>query len=111
MLKPDLSSASLHILNTSHLTLRDFHYYPFKITGFARIPLSPAGFTIILWKKYQCGVYTGLTVARFAISYGGPAAKMLSADYRHEYFCVSCPASSRFVLLDSNNNVVVFDIF
>ena len=54
IVEPDLSDASLHVIIISELILHDFVYVSFqKATGFARIPLSPAGLT-----KNMNGEYT-----------------------------------------------------
>lgn len=45
ILKPDLSSASLHVINTCELLMIS-KMYSFKNTGFARIILFPAGLIV-----------------------------------------------------------------
>ena len=118
ILKPDLSTASLHVINTFELTPHDFNYVSFQDYRICEDTL------VSCWSYYdggwggppsQCGVYTGLTSARFAdvISHGGPAAKMLlpeigSSKYLSHFLC---PASGRFVLLDSSDTVAVLDLF
>ena len=115
MLEPDLSTASLHVINTPEPTPHDFQYVIFQDYMICEDTL------VTCWKyddrvpgdQYQCGVYTGLTSARFAnlISNGGPAAKMLLPNIEREHCLYSCPASGRFVRVDSNNNVAVLDVF
>ena len=116
VLKPDLSTPSLHVINTSELTPHDFDYVFFQDYRICEDTL------VSCWSYHnerdpsrsQYGVYTGLTSARFAdvISHGGPAAKMLFPDIGCRYLShCSCPASGRFVLLDSNNNLAVLDLF
>ena len=117
MLKPDLSAASLHVINTSELTPHDFDYVSFEDYRICEDTLVSCWIDFDHGRQRASGVYTGLTSSRFAniISHGGPAAKMLLPDIGREYRPFSCPASGRFVLLvrdDSNNgNVVVFDFF
>jgi hypothetical protein len=110
MLKPDLSTASLHFINTfepSPHDLRNVIFDDYNICEDA---------VVSLWLRdspFQSGVYTGLTSARFAniISQGGPAAKMLLPDIGHVYRPYPCPASGRFVLLDASDSVTVYDFF
>ena len=111
MLKPDLSTASLRVINSYYVTPDDFNYVSFESYRICEDTLvscfaSDGG-------DRQCGVYTRLTSAPFAnvISHGGPAAKMLFPDIGHEYRLLSCPASGRFVRLDTNNSVTVLDFF
>ena len=115
MLKPDLSTTSLRVINTPELCPRDFHFLFFQDYKFCEDTL------VSCWfyddhdhpGQYQCGVYTGLKFTRFAvISHGGPVAKRLSPNLGHEYHLVPCPASGRFVLMDIGcHSVVVFDLF
>ena len=104
IVKPDLSDASLHVINTSELTPHDFEDVFFQSYRICEDIL------VSCWTTYdppQCGAYTGLTSARFAhgISYGGPAAKMPIFGY--EYPISLCPASGRFVHLDSGGLAVL----
>ena len=116
IVKPDLSDASLHVIHTSELTPHNFDHVSFESYRIFEDTL------VSCWiddcpddpDPYQCGIYTGLTSARFAnvISQGGPAAKMLLPVMgSHHYRLFSCPASGRFVLLDSWRNVIVLDFF
>ena len=111
LLKPDLSTASLHVINNSELTPHDFNYVYFEDYRVCEDTL------VSCWifdddESSQSGVYTGLTSARFAdiISLGGPAARMLLPD-SDCYIFYSCPASGRFVLVDDNDSVAVLDFF
>ena len=113
MLKSDLSTASLQFINTSELSPYDFDYVFFQDFRICEDTL------VSCWfyddhddpDQYQCGVYTGLT-SRFAvISHGGPATKMLLPNIGRRFLLFSCPASGRFVLVDSTNSVSVVDLF
>jgi hypothetical protein len=115
MLKPDLSTASLHAINTSELSRHDFNCVSFEDYRICEDTLVSCLFRAKDLIPYQ-RVYTGLTSDRFAniISQGGPATKMLLPDIGHEYRLLSaCPASGKFVLLvrDGSNSVVVLDFF
>ena len=107
LLKPDLSTASLQVINATELIP-----YDFKCVFFQSYRICEDTLVSCLSNDRQRRVYTGLTSARFSniISHGYPAAKMLP-DIGHEYNFVSCPASGKFVLLVENNTVVVLDIF
>ena len=109
-LKPDLSTASLRVINTSELTPHDFDDVFFQDYRVCEDTL------VSCWRHgnyYQSGVYTQLTSTRFdsVVSQGGPVAKMSSPDDWREYLLYSCPASGRFVLVDGNNTVSVLDFF
>jgi hypothetical protein len=129
MLEPDLSTASLHVINTSEITPHDF--------GGVYLPeYMICGDTLVSWymdsnynpeslgDQYQGGIYTRLTTAAcqcFAngiISHGGPAANMLLPDIGHEYDLFLCPASGRFVRVDfgasdsdSTSSIAILDFF
>jgi hypothetical protein len=124
MLKPDLSTASLHVINTSEPYPRDFCSSFFQEYKICENTLFSCWFDDDHDHhpgQYECGVYTGSKVIRFPfILHGGPAAMRLSPDltiklasshsYRYDVFL--CPASGRFVLRNTNyNNLVVFDLF
>jgi hypothetical protein len=115
ILKPDLSAASLHVIN-------DYEHTPdnlcFVANGdywicedtlvFTGTDLNPRA------NPYQSGVYTVSTSPRTIvnrISHGGPAAKMLLPGIGRKYVVFSCPSSGRFVRLDSSNLVAVLDFF
>ena len=114
LLQPDLSAASLHVMNISEQT-HDFKYVSFEDYRICEDTL------VSCWfhndddsDQYQCGVYTGLTRTRFVVtSRDGRrhAATMLIPGIAHEYHLFSCPVSGRFVLLNSSNSVVVLDFF
>jgi hypothetical protein len=87
MLKPDLSTASLHVINIYELSPHDFNYATFEDYRICEDTLFSCWIYDDLLRPYQCGVYTGLTSARFTniISRSGPAAKMLLPDIGLKY--------------------------
>ena len=119
MLKPDLSTASLHVVNTGELTPLDFPFSSFW--GGYKICEDTL---VICWnaegchfnppsRKTQCGVYTGSTSTRFTNvnSNGGSALNMLLPDIGDWWLgCEVCPASGRFVLQDIDG-LIVLDVF
>ena len=111
IIKPDFSDASLHVINSSELDFHNFYYVSFQSYRICEDTL--VSFWIDIDDQYRCGVYTGLTSARFAniISDGGFAARMLLPDIGDEYRLFPCPAFGRFVRLDGNNSVSVLDFF
>ena len=113
IVKPDLSDASLHVINTSELTPHNFDYVSFQSYRICEDILVSCWMNYH-WhpSRYQCGIYTGLTSDRFSnvIARGGPAAKML-LHLGRGYSLFSCPASGRFVFLDGRNSVTVLDFF
>ena len=121
LLKPDLSTASLHVINISELTPHDFNHVNFQEYTICEDTLVSCWFYRTSSNngrrnqlEYQRGVYTtGLSSARFAnvTSQGGPAAKMLLSDIGPNCDLSLCSASGRFVLLDSSNSVIVLDLF
>ena len=104
-LKPDLSSASLHIINTyphnSHwVSLQNYRICEDALVSF--------------WvhdnrrrNRYQCGVYTSAK----GTSHRSPAPNMLLPDIGCKYVIFSCPASGRFVRPDSTDGVAILDFF
>ena len=118
ILKPDLSTASLHVVNTPELTP---HNFPFVYMEDYRICEDTL---VSCWfvhanrldtpsrSRFQWGVYTGSMSARFSNITGGPAFKMLLPiiDIRSKCRYILCPASGRFVLRDIDD-VAVLDIF
>jgi hypothetical protein len=116
MLEPNLSTASLHVINTSEHTPLDFVYTfipDYRICEDTLVSCWIYEDRLRNPGQYQCLVYTGLTFARSAnvISDGRPAAKLLLPDIGRRYLPFSCPASGRFVLRDSTNSVTVVDLF
>ena len=116
MLKPDLTTASIRVINTSEPTPHNFDYVFFQDYRICEDALVSCwisnSYHLNFWTR-SCGVYTGLTSTRFAnvISRGGPTAKMLLPDIgRHgNYNLYLCPASGRFVLVDSGRRLAVLD--
>ena len=118
ILKPDLSTASLHVVNTPELTP---HNFPFVYLEDYRICEDTL---VSCWfvhanrldtpsrSRFQWGVYTESMSARFSNITGGPAFKMLLPiiDIRSKCRYILCPASGRFVLRDIDD-VAVLDIF
>ena len=117
VLEPDLSTASLNVINTSELTPHDFNRVQFQEYTICEDTLVSCwfykNFRYNGRDQYQWGVYTGLTSDRFAnvISHGGPTAKMLMLDIGRKHDLYWCSASGRFVVLDSSNSVIVLDFF
>ena len=106
-LKPDLSTASLHV-NTSEVTPHDFDDAFFQDWRICEDTL----FTC--WQNenyYQSGIYTQLTSVRFdnVVSHAGPVVKMSPPGNRREYRLFSCPASGRYVNVNSNRTISVLD--
>jgi hypothetical protein len=112
MIKPDLSTASLHLINISEDTHDLFHVLiqPYWICEDTLVScwIDEDG----RQDQYQCGVYMGLTSPPFVngISHGGPAAKMLLPNIGHKSSLFLCAASGRLVRLDGNS-VSVLDFF
>ena len=109
MLKPDLSTASLHVINTSELPPHIHYLEDYRICEDTLVSC---------WNyRYKCGVYTGLTSGRFANATSNgdpPTKKLLLSDMGCEYIPHLCPASGRFVLLClccTDKNVAVLDVF
>ena len=111
LLKPDLTTAFLRSIYTSELTAQEFDYVYFHDYTTCQD---------ITWfyddrREDQCLLYTGLTSSPscFAniISHGGPWAKMFLPDIGCMYHLLSCPASGRFVRLDSNDSIAILDFF
>ena len=110
IVEPDLSDASLHVINTSELTPHGFEFVYLQSYRICEDTL------VSCWAQphphqSQCGVYTGSTSVPFGSV--GPAAKMLLSEIGHGYRHIfSCPASGRFVALpDSGTSVFVLDFF
>ena len=118
ILKPDLSTASLHVINTSEPTPLHFEteslddYRICEDTLFSCWCYAARAFNTPSRNKYQWAVYMGSTSARFSnvTSNDSPAAKMLLPEIGLYCKYILCPASGRFVLLDVAD-VAVLDIF
>ena len=123
MLEPDLSTASLHVINTYEITPQDFRdgtvsYLPeYTICGDTLVScyINSIYNPDTRRMKYQSGVYTGLTTVNGIISHGGPAAVMLLPDFGRRYKLFPCPTSGRFVRVpvdsDKSNSIAVLDFF
>ena len=115
MLKPDLSTASLHVINAYQPTPHHSEYVTFQDYMICEDTL------VSCWiyndgrpHQYECGAYSGLTSARSTniISHGGLATKILLPDNGHdEYVLFSCLAPGRFVRLDRGDSVADPDFF
>ena len=117
VLKPDLSTASLRVMNASEPTQAIPHNFDHVIFQDYRICEDSL---VSCWKhKYfhrlneRWGLYTGSWSTRFAYinSQGGPAAEMLLPVIGRNYVFSLCPASGRFVLVDSSSRLAVLDFF
>ena len=116
IIKPDLSDASLHVINASEITPHDFNVVSFLCYRICEDTLVSCWINHYHQNQNQrgLGLYTGLTSARSSniISHGGPAAKMsLPKIGHHDFRHFSCPASGRSVLVDCRNSVFVLDFF
>ena len=106
-LQPDLSAASLHVMNISEQTAHDFKYVSFEDYRICEDTLVSCW---TLDNKPGCGVYMSLPFAN-GISHGGPVAKMLLSGIGD---CVPylCPASGRIVRLDKERSRAdLYDFF
>ena len=130
MLKPDLSSASLRIINAFEPTRHNFKHVDFEdymicedslvSCWFSRMT-RPSGRVV----QCSCGFYTGLTSDRLVnvISHRGRrSVSMLLPSLQCNYSLSSCPISGRFVRLgsvdvtpslypDRSHSVAVLDFF
>ena len=101
IVKPDLSGASLHLINTSKLTPDEFENISFP-SSYRICEETLSSF----WRSSsRCGVHTGLTSTHFPDS----AVRYWITKHNHSL----CPASGRFVYLtfdDKNFSVVVMDL-
>ena len=102
--KPDLSSASLRVIDTYHIS----HWICLQNYRICEDALVTSWFRDDRRQnRYQCGVYTSTN----GTSHDGPATKMLLPDIGRKYVTFSCPASGRFVLLDTSDRIAVLDFF
>ena len=119
MLKPDLSTAALHVVITSELTPLNFEIV---YLGDYRICEETLvfcwSFDVLRYnppsrRNQYRGVCTGSTSARFSnvTTNDCPAAKMILTEFGLQCKYILCPASGRFVLLDHIDGVAVLDIF
>jgi hypothetical protein len=111
MLSPDLSTASLHVINISEHTPFDFVFYEnYRICEDTLV--SCWKYTDRRQGQYQYGVYTGLTSVRLSnvTSDGRSAPRVSLPDTGYLYFLYSCPASGRLVL-KGRNRVAIVDLF
>ena len=106
MIEPDLSAASLYVINIPEITRHDFtsvylsKYMICEDTLVSHFTISNYDPDTYQY-QYQPRLYTGLTTANDIISHGGPAANMLLPDIRlgsDGFDLFPCPASGRFVL-------------
>lgn len=110
LLTPDLSSATLQLLNTLKI----------KHSSTA----APVGYQVCEDMIFSCGVYDSKSLwwtqdyapLFFAVSPGGPAAKVIYPDLGRTYLdhsFLSCPASGTFLLrildLDGSYSLVTLD--
>ena len=112
IVKPDLSDASLRVINTSGPT-------PYNVFDRCFESYRICEDNLVSWwidcylDGNRCLVCTGLlsAAARFAIvSRGGPISRMLLTDFvQYTYNLFPCPATGRFVYLDSSNRLRVLD--
>ena len=110
ILKPDLSTASLQVINTSEFTLHDFNRVIFP-----KYMICEDAVTCCYIDDRLCetGIYMGLTTACFAndISHGGPVVDILLPEIWRTFDLFLSPASGRFVGVDTDNTVAVLDFF
>jgi hypothetical protein len=106
IVRPDLSDASLHVINTSELTPHNFNYVSFQSYRICEDTL------VSFWSSssdHKCGVFTGLTSAHFPDDIA--VRHWMSRD-GHSL----CPASGRFVYFvydggdDYGSRIVVVDL-
>ena len=105
ILKPDLSTASLRIVNTTELTPRDFNEMRFQDYRICEDSLVSSWiYSYLRSENYKCGVYMTPPLAN-GIPHSVPATKMLLT------ILSLCPASGRIVSPDSSNRVAILDYF
>ena len=111
LLQPDLSSASLHVINISEQIPHDLNYVFFGDYSICEDTLVSSFHSDHF--QYQCGVYMGLMSPSFAngISHGGSAAKISLPEVGKPRVLFSCPASGRFGCLTDTNTIAVLDFF
>ena len=113
MLKPDLSTASLHVIKASELTALDFNYVSFQSYRICEDTLVSC--FVEINRGGHHGVYTGITSTRSAnvISHDGLPHQMSFPYIGHGHSIFLCPASGRFAYLarDGSNTINVFNFF
>ena len=110
ILEPDLSTASLRVVNISELTPLIFEYIRFQEYTICEDALVSCHKN----SRYEkWGVYMGSMSGRPAniVSLGGLEVNRMLSDINHKYIFFSCPTSGRFVRLDSRNTIAVLDFF
>ena len=117
ILKPDLSAASLHVINNSEITMHrnlniasSSNYMICEDTLVSFCIHSDPRSNGYQWR---CEVYTESISPRLAngISPGGFTGKIVLPDTENDSILFLCPASGRLVRLDSRNSVDVLDFF
>ena len=101
IVKPDLSEASLHLINASRLTPHEFD----NISYSSSYRICEETLSSFWQSSSRCGVHTGLTSTPF------PDSAVRYWITKHNYSL--CPASGRFVYLTLDDNifsVVVMDL-
>ena len=105
ILKPDLSSVSLHVNTYRH----DSHWISLRKYRICEDTLVSS------WiyehedrqlNRYQCGIYTSPQSTN-----GGPPVTMVLPDIGRKYAVFLCPTSGRCVRLNSSDMVAVLDFF
>ena len=122
MIEPDLSTASLYVINIPETTRHDFtdvYLSPYMICEDTLVShFSISNYYPDTYQyQYQPCLYTGLTTANDIISHGGPAANMLLPDIEpgsDGFDLFLCPASGRFLLhvrSGYSDSIAVLDFF
>ena len=109
LLQPDLSAASLHVINISEETPHDFSCVFFNNYRICEDSLVSC-WTYSNGEPEECGVYMSLPFGN-DISHGGSAAKILFSN-ENGYILFLCPTSGRLVCQDyETNRVALLDFF
>ena len=118
MIEPDLSTASLYVINIPETTRHDFtdvYLSPYMICEDTLVScfMFYKPDTAAYQNQTVTGLYTGLTTANGIISHGGPAANMLLPDIGCTYDLFPCPASGRIVRVECgfSDRIAVLDFF
>ena len=117
VIEPDLSTASLHFINTPEITPHgNVHLPAYMICEDTLVSyFMVSNYNLdTLQHQYQTSLYIGSTTAtgNGIISHGG-AANMLLPDIGHGFDLFLCPASGRFVRVEYDDSVgiAVLDFF